>query len=180
MIVKKNEYLKRPSPSYHANDYKWKVMKGNDGYDYISRPDKRMIFHWKRITNGKTAEEYYKQFGDYKPVKYKIDNTEKLLKRVDGELNKHNIKIYYLRWKNTGLFMDNAWLELYKKTDFSKSFIFYTENQKYWAMRTGILSLQHNILNKDKNLINEIFKKHFGKKYKWPGTPGKAIVLNIK
>jgi hypothetical protein len=44
--VKSVKYQTRKSPAYHAKDCKNQTRKGNDGKQYISRPDKRGVFKW--------------------------------------------------------------------------------------------------------------------------------------
>jgi hypothetical protein len=42
------KYASRKSPSYKANDYCGKSMKGNDGNMYVSRPNKNNVCSWKK------------------------------------------------------------------------------------------------------------------------------------
>ncbi len=44
-----SKYKSRPSPPYHANDCKGETKKGNDGQTYISKADKRGIYHWVQV-----------------------------------------------------------------------------------------------------------------------------------
>lgn len=63
--LKDKKYLDRPSPPYHANDCKNKILEGNDGNEYFSRADKNGIYKWKLVKSMeecKTAKEYYSQF----------------------------------------------------------------------------------------------------------------------
>ena len=39
--------MSRPSPPYHAANCKDKILPGNDGQIYVSRPDKRNVYSWK-------------------------------------------------------------------------------------------------------------------------------------
>ena len=43
------KYKNRKSPPYPANENCGKQMKGNDGYMYISKPNKNNICSWKKI-----------------------------------------------------------------------------------------------------------------------------------
>ena len=43
---KTKKYLSRGSPPYSAMDCKDSTKKGNDGAMYVSKPDKRGIYHW--------------------------------------------------------------------------------------------------------------------------------------
>jgi hypothetical protein len=40
---------KRKGPSLPANSHPWEVARGNDGFQWQSRPDKNGVFHWKRL-----------------------------------------------------------------------------------------------------------------------------------
>ena len=42
-----DNYMSRPSPPYHAANCKDKILPGNDGQIYVSRPDKRNVYTWK-------------------------------------------------------------------------------------------------------------------------------------
>lgn len=43
------KYRNRKSPPYPANDYCNKKKKGNDGFMYISKPNKNKVCSWKKV-----------------------------------------------------------------------------------------------------------------------------------
>ena len=43
-----DKYAFRNSPPFPANQCQGRKMKGNDGTFYLSKPDKRGIFRWKK------------------------------------------------------------------------------------------------------------------------------------
>ena len=43
------KYKNRKSPPYPANEYCNQVMKGNDGNEYISKPNKNNVCSWKKV-----------------------------------------------------------------------------------------------------------------------------------
>jgi len=43
------QYKSRPSPPYHANDCKGETKTGNDKQTYLSKADKRGVYHWIKI-----------------------------------------------------------------------------------------------------------------------------------
>jgi hypothetical protein len=43
------KYRNRKSPPYPANDYCNKKKKGNDGFMYISKPNKNKVCSWKKL-----------------------------------------------------------------------------------------------------------------------------------
>jgi hypothetical protein len=43
------KYSERPSPPYSANECRDKVLLGNDGYQYISKPSSNGIYRWIRV-----------------------------------------------------------------------------------------------------------------------------------
>ena len=51
--IKQNtmKYKSRSSPPYSAMDCQGKVMIGNDGATYISKPDKRGIYRWVKSSD---------------------------------------------------------------------------------------------------------------------------------
>jgi hypothetical protein len=51
--VKTGKYQTRKSPPFHAKDCKGQTKKGKDGL-YKSKSDKRGVFTWKKISDGKT------------------------------------------------------------------------------------------------------------------------------
>ena len=187
------KYEKRPSPPYHANDCKNVILKGNDNLDYVSVPDKDGRHFWKKIKEGKTAEEYYFQFKHY-DKRYDVDEILKKLNNIKKELWKHKIYFIFIGWENVWDFIDNAWddaIEIVAKkmgnsreVDTLKvmdnaSLIFYTEHRVFAATYdTGEITLQHNILDKDVNIVYDIFKKEFGNRFKW--NKKNDMTLNIK
>ena len=182
------KYNKRPSPPVSAQDFPNEIKVGNDGKEYVSRSDKKGIFKWHKINyDVKTAYDYYMQlpqiYLDKKFIKYDIDNTLKKLKNIEKELKKHNIYLLYIRWKNVGNFIDNAWDEarliLSKKTN-PTNFIFYTDNRMFWALHEGELSMQWDLDKQSKIITNDIFTKEFKKSYIPPKNITKAMIIKLK
>lgn len=59
------------------------------------------------------------------------------------------------------------------------SFVFYTPYSLYWATINGNLYLQHRIKDNDKKIVIDIFKKYFGKKFKWNGSMAQAMLIKL-
>lgn len=193
------KYKSRSSPPYHANDCPNVILEGNDENQYISMPDKNGVYHWKKIKYGKNAEDYYSQFPDYTKPKYDIKSTLEKLDKIKKELEKHNIYLFFIGWKNVTWFIDYAWEdaeEMAKSTKLGKkimsdntnkftsvfdkiSFLFFTDHRIYWTRRNGEIFMQHNILKKDKDVVIQIFKKYFGNKFVWDGKPQHAILIKV-
>jgi hypothetical protein len=192
MVLKK--YTTRNSPPLPANNHKWAIEEGNDGEQYVSRPDKNNIFRWKKINqNPKKAYDYYKQILPAKELKKKFNDTKYLtkMKAVAKELKKHKIFVYHLEWGTIQNFIDHAWddvMEFIAKATRTNSnieimdnysFVFSTESQLFSATTgNGTLYLQHNILAKDRKLIDQVFKKHFAK-VKVPVSKTKAMEIKL-
>lgn len=186
-IVEK--YKKRPSPPYHAaNAPNW-VMKGNNGFYYLSKQNKAGIYQWKKLKMDdeqdytKSAYEYYSQFEDY-TAKYNVKDFIKKTKQVAKVLLKHNIYFLYIGWKNVRDFIDYAWDDakeyVKKKCNEECSVIFYTNYRLFWAeYMTGEVFMQHDILKKDKDIVVETFKKYFGKSFSWTGSNRKALLVKL-
>jgi hypothetical protein len=187
------KYKNRPSPPYHANDCKDKIMKGNDKKDYISKEDKNGVYHWVKLKDfgkTKTPEEYYSQFKPYEPKYDKVDLLKKL-NLVEKELLKSKIYLIHIGWNNVYNFSNYAWddaLEfLQKKLKLPNnnsifdnvSFMFYTDKHLFVATINGELPMQNNILNKDKKVINDAFKKYFGKSYKESKNAKQVITVKL-
>lgn len=191
-LLKVEKYKKRPSPPYHAGDCKNCIVPGNDGNNYVSKQNISGVYQWKRLWDArecKTPYEYHSQFGDY-TKKYDPGDFIAKYKLVSRELLTHGIYCFKIGWKNVGDFIDFAWEDAvnyvrYKINDssideFSKTFVFYTENGLFWATHnTGEIEIQHNISRGDKKLVIDVFKKHFGNKYKWNGTKHRTITVKI-
>lgn len=45
----KTKYMTRPGPPFPAQDCKNYRKLGNDGYFYVSKPDKNKIYRWVKI-----------------------------------------------------------------------------------------------------------------------------------
>jgi hypothetical protein len=183
--------MTRNSPSVHAKDFKNKTKKGNDGKEYISKPDKNGIYKWKLISHKSTPEKYFSQFGTIKK-KYDASETEKKLKKITNEFKKHKIFLVKYSWKSVGQFAGDALTMISEKIaskyhiDFwsreltdNYSFITYTDHLRYLAEKDGKLCLFHNITTKDKDYIIETFKKYFGKKFVWNGSNKKSICIYL-
>lgn len=98
------------------------------------------------------------------------------------DLRKEGIYFLEIGWKLVGNWIDYAWddvIDMIKKLTKAKndpydySFIFYTQHRLFWAKRDSSLYLQHNILKKDKEIVIQIFKKHFKTKFNWSGSDKK-------
>jgi hypothetical protein len=185
--------MNRNSPPLPANSHKWKVEDGNDGKQYVSRPDKNNVFRWQKLNSSpKRAFDYYKQLFPAKDIKKKFNDTTFVNKMnaVTKELKKHKIFVFHLEWGRIRNDIDFAWdvvLENVARTtrmDALKvmdhySILFFTDNQLFWATTgSGIMYLQHSILKKDRSLIQQAFKKHF-KKATIPMSPQKAIEIKM-
>lgn len=184
--------MTRNSPSVHAKDFKNKIKKGNDGEEYISRPDKNGVYKWKLISHKSTPEEYFSQFGTFKK-KYDATETEKKLKKIINEFKKHKIFLAKYSWKAVGRFAGDAITLISEKIaskyhmdfwskefDDKFSYITYTDHMRYLAEKDdGKLYLYHHITPKDKKYIIETFKKYFGKKFIWSGSDKKGICIRL-
>jgi len=188
----------RPSPTESAQDYPNKIKEGNDGNEYVSRPDKNGIFKWHKIKEAnkcKNAYEYFIQFPDYyltkKLIKYDVSPLEKKLMSIKTELSKHDIHLLKIGWKGIGYFIDNAWLAaetaLAKKYKLKNpydvldktNFIFYTDKGLFNASLDGHLNLQWNLNKKSLDIVSDILQKEFKKKYIRPKSKNKTIIIYI-
>jgi len=175
--------MARPSPSEHANEFKWKKLKGNDKYWYVSRPDKNGVYHWHKIVSKKTIREYYKQFVPAKEMveKYSAVKFMDAYKDAKKEFEKHDIFLIYVKWSDAKDFVDDAY-DVALETVAGKfgvsvddvedkySFLFFTEHDLYWAcVKNGFVTIGHKILDKDfevsKKILNKYFKKGKGYVY---------------
>jgi hypothetical protein len=195
-ILTEQKYKTRPSPPYHADNCRDKIMKGNNGKQFISRPDKNGSYKWYPISHGKTPEDYYSQFPDNKEKKYQF--LKKTFNAIAKELEEKNILLFHVGWNKIYELVDNAWIDAEKLTEKSKivkeirktgdkndvhklvSFLFYTEHRRYWSEITGELYLQNNILKKDVKDVKEIFTKYFGNNFVWNGSNKKTILIKLQ
>jgi hypothetical protein len=177
--LKKVDNVNRPSPPYHANDCKDVKMIGTDGNEY------------KIVKDGKTAREYFSQFKTYTD-KYDPKPVISKLKILANELKKNNI--FFLpdiRWDSVHHFIDYAWDDaqeyVSKKTGVRTldvmdqySFMLYTNHRMFFAtVLDGDLTIQHNILDKDLDLVYNTFKKHFGTSFKWNKSGRKTMIIKL-
>jgi hypothetical protein len=191
---------KRPSPSDHAGNHKNKIMIGNDGNEYVSKPDKNDVYHWKKITDKNCVFEYFDQFPDSKPMKYNYIKIVKELRQVAKDLEKYNIFLFNVKWKNIHNDIDLAWndaiVQLRKKEFYKKetkklppnersynemdfSFLFYTEHDLYFSSINGQLNLQHNIQKSDMENLETVLKKHFGRRVISPKSNKSTIKIKL-
>lgn len=182
--------------SSNAQEYQYKIIEGNNGKQFISRPDKNGIFRWVRFSQGNTPEEYFLQFPNVGYKQYLFPTI--LLDKLKRELLEKNILFFKIGWKNVWNYTDYAWEDAIARTEKSPvvkklriinkhdsvmkliSFVFYTDNRRYFSEINGTLDLQHNILKKDTKTIKEVFAEYFGKRFVWNGTKNKTISLKLQ
>jgi hypothetical protein len=198
-----SKYEKRPSPPVSAQDFPNHIKIGNDGNEYVSRPDTKKIYRWykvKSMDDSTSAEKYFMQFPKYymqkKFYKFDIKKFEENIKSVKKELAAKNIYLIKLGWKKIWDFIDYAWedAQFYIKDKYYKhdkkinnynildvaNFIFYTDYRTFWAQHDGILSMQWNLNKNAKKEAFEIFKKKFKNNFVEPKSSSKAIIINLK
>lgn len=195
--VKVEKYANRPSPPYHANECKNMILEGSDGdSEYISSPNKNGVYSWKKLKglDANSAEQYYGQFPETKNLKPKY-NFKPVLKKLNTaarQLEKHNIHLVRIGWRNVGDWVDwaetDALYTIAKKCGLKDdrdvygkiSYIFYTDNRRFWSIvKDGKLYLSHNILKHDKPIVDKVFKKIFGTSYLWKLSNAKNIIINL-
>jgi hypothetical protein len=193
--INEPKYKTRPTPPYDANECQYKVVKGNNGTDFISRPDENKSFKWYQIKYGKTPEDFFSQFPNDSVKQYAF--PKKILDEISEELKQTNILFYHIGWNKVWNMIDNAWDDAELLTENSAivkdirkidkisfttdivSFIFYTEHMRYLSEIEGQLKLQHNILQKDRQNVIKIFTKHFGKNFVWNKKNNKVFVIKL-
>jgi hypothetical protein len=184
-----NKNKERPVPPYRPEDCKDDILMGNDNHKYISKPNKDNIYKWikyKEPEETTCPETFFKQFSD-DIQKYKTTNTVTNLQEMQKELRNKDIYLFEIGWKDVWNYIDFAWEEAKKVEDKIKnkinrnevSIMFYTKLALYRASVDGTLSLQHNILKKDKKDVTEILHKYFGKKAKWNLSNSKVIDIKL-
>lgn len=192
---KVKEYLekaksKKPYPQENPEDYKNEVEIGRDGNEYISKPDNYGVYRWKKMSMKDNPFDYYAQFNHKSPIKYDYLKVVKELKKVAKELNKHNIFLFEVGWKNIGDDLNLAYKDAckqIKKTDYYKklkkkiddfncisnhdySFLFYSQYDLYTSSYSGELYIPMNMINKEHSeIVDKILTEHFGKKYNRKG-----------
>jgi hypothetical protein len=185
----------RPSPTAPAKDHKWKILKGNDDAEYVSRPDKNSVFHWKKINpEPAKALDYYKQILKPEKLKVKYSAAAFLTKAraAARDLKRRKIYFYHLPWKGIGNFIDDAWnvacenvAEIHGQDSYEVmdnfSILFFTDNRVFWAERgDAVINVQHNILKKDREVIEKTFRKYFGRRVTFPKRVIRTIDVSFK
>jgi hypothetical protein len=74
---KTKKYRSRGSPPYSAMDCKGLTKSGNDGSNYISKPDKRGIYRW--VITGTTVNKSYKNKTSKNKSNIKVTDTSTLV-----------------------------------------------------------------------------------------------------
>jgi hypothetical protein len=190
-----DKYSIRPSPPYHANDFPNKIKIGNDKNEYISKKDKNGIYKWVKIGLKKSAEEYYKQFPDYKKSIYDSSFFTKKNKDLTKSLKKIGVSFYFVKWNKCSPYGSSTdyecWSENRNKSfpifydswsennDPSGNYIVYFESRFYWDTRhkDGIMHMDHFIHKKLWNQTNEILQEYFPNRTN--GITSKADALHI-
>lgn len=153
------------------------------------------MYRWRKINPEPTkALDYYKQV--LKPAELKIKySATPFLKKARAaarELRRHKIFFYHVPWGSIGNFIDDAWtnacesVERVTGVDSGEvmdhfSIIFFTDNRVFWSERgDGIINMQHNILKKDRELVERVFKKYFGRRVTLPKRDTRTIDVSFK
>lgn len=114
-------------------------------------------------------EEHFKQFKNYKKPKYNNKVLYESITKLEKELNKINVKVYYFKWTLESLFLSenldekiNKYLKLDTDKELRKNgYIFFDEGQIYQASITGEFYIQHTLKSDITNDVNKILKKIF-------------------
>ena len=190
-----SKYEKRNSPSYSAQKYPNKIKIGNDGYQYVSKPDKNMIYKWYKIKSMDkctSPEKFYMQFPENylqkKFNKYSTTKVEKILNKLKKELESKNIYLIKIGWKDVYDYVDTSYDKAYnyilKKNnliDLDKAnFIFYTEKNLFWSKNTGKLFLQWKLYKDIKKYTFDLFHKYFKNNFIEPTNISKAMIIKLK
>lgn len=93
------KYKNRPSPPYHAQDCKGKVLLGNDNKYYLSKSNNRGVYRWVKLSYKNNPWQYYAQFDNIPKPKYSVKLTLKKLMKLRKELYKNKIYMPILNWK---------------------------------------------------------------------------------
>ncbi len=179
-----SKYEKRDSPPLSAQDFHNKIKLGNDGQEYISRADKNKVYRWYKIKSMDkciSPEKYYMQFPENylqkKFYKYDLKRLDKNIKLVKKELEKKNIYLFKIGWKNVYNYVDYAWDEAQKHN--KDNFIFYTEKSLFWTQNSGELTMQWSLGRSVKKDAFDIFEKIFNNKFIRPKTSGNTIIIIV-
>lgn len=190
-----DKYSIRPSPPYHAHNFPNKIKIGNDENEYISKQDKNGIYKWVKIELKKSAEEYYKQFPNYKKSIYDSSFLTKKIKDLSKSLKKIGVTFYFVKWNECSQYGSRVdyecWSENRNKdfpifydgwsenNDPSGNYIVYFESRLYWDSRLkyGIMHMDHFINKKLRNKTNEILQEYFPNRTN--GIANKSNSLNI-
>lgn len=192
----------RVGPALSATQYKIGDQLTVDGVIWKVIPSGKSQ-RWSRIKSAltcSTAEAYYDQLNDSPPPKaLYVRNYQKFVTKFEllkKELAARDIIALRLGFKDIANYSDFAWetaqnkilsssiavkQEITKRTKLFErlSFLFYTDNNRFWALRNGELHLQHNVRRKDKAVIVAALEKYFGSKFQWNGKATSAITLKI-
>lgn len=175
--LKNDKYETRNSPNVSAQEHKNKLMEGNDGLDYVSKPDKNGVYKWvkiKEMIRTKSVEEFFNQFPDEK-IYYNVDEVKKTLRRMKNDLLKFDIVYVETGWKYVYNFIDNSLdvaLDYIKKNykyllkkyrDINKYTpelfvprIYISDFEFYISSINGNLDIYINI--NDKNIFENVYK----------------------
>jgi hypothetical protein len=159
--INKYKMLLSP-PLYSAEKFKNKVKVGEDEELYLSKKDKNNIYKWYKIKLKKNPEEYYKQFPDYENPINDPTFFIKNIKKLTHELDKIDIKFYFIKWKIYG--DEPSEIEKFQEdNDLKYNYILYSERRLYWAMRDkkAKIHLIHSIPKNKWPLVNDILLKYF-------------------
>jgi len=194
---------KRVGPVESATDYKIGDYKEVNEVGWVVIKSGKTQ-RWKRIKpmiNCQTAEEYFDQFNDTKPInpKYvpRLKTAVSKLKQLSVELATHKIPLFKIGFHMVGNWSDYAWSDAetkVKKIGYVKdrlnpkdpmsifedvSFLFFTDYRRFWSLRDGQLFISHNIIRSDKKLVVELFQKYFGSRFVWDGRKEKNILIKL-
>jgi hypothetical protein len=186
-------YKNRPSPPYHAADFKNKYIIHNNER-WMSRADRNGVYKWAAMNNApKTVEQWAHSYWAY-TINYDTKKASAILKKISKELLKYRIYLLpEIKWNHTELFIEDAKNKaetimfdkfpdkiIWRRDLYGNySFIFYARHSMFIGSIDGVLDIYPHVLDKDKHIVTDIFIKHFGKSYSWSGY-GRKNIIRIK
>lgn len=185
---KKSYIGNEPSPKglgYCAHSEKIGVVrKGLDGNKWIISTTSKGIKRWVKykIEKKMKKDSVKHMFSNLNKKQLKI--IDLLKNEVKNELKAIGVKLMLKKLEliNGWYIIDYVWPEFgtynSKKDKFIIVVLRLDENNKLYTPNDELDCQHHNIVYKTKKDVIEIFKKYFGKKFKWDGK--QQHTLNIK
>lgn len=188
---------KRKSPIEHAKDFKGEIKDGVDGFKWASKSDINGIYKWykynEHMVNTFDIQKFWNTKENFnKLIKYDYKDFIKKYKQLQKKLLNKGMYAYNLndqgQWSYEVHFVDYLWEDVIENLKNEKhiddplhttTFLLTDDVYLFNGAKYGEITIQYNLIKKDKTVLYEILVDIFGKNVILPKNKTKTIEIKL-